>query len=180
MTHFRQSQANRLRNGLYVWVIHLVHIMLDLLPSPVRAAIWRLLLGTCGKRLLIDHRVYFKYPWLVHLGDDVSINRGVSFFPGMLCKAAISIGNGVRIAPNVGLYAAGHDPDDPELKDIASPITVGDEAWLGAGCILLPGSQIGAGAVVAAGAVVRGEVPAGAIVAGVPARVIRMRAAGAA
>ena len=175
MTSSRQLQVNRVRNGLYVWVIQIVHVVLDLLPSPLRAAVWRLLLGKCGRRLMIDHRVYFKYPWLIKIGDDVSINRGASFFPGMLCKAVISIGNGVRIAPNVGLYAAGHDADDPELKDIASPITVGDGAWLGAGCILLPGSRIGAGAVVAAGAVVHGEVPAGSIVAGVPARVIRMR-----
>lgn len=175
MTHSRQLRAKRLRNGMYVWVIHLVHVLLDLLPSIIRAAAWRPLLGSCGKRLMIDHRVYFKYPWLIHLGDDVSINRGASFFPGMLCKSEITIGNGVRIAPNVSLCAAGHDPDDPHLTDIASPITVGDGAWLGAGSILLPGARIGAGAVVAAGAVVRGEVPAGAIVGGVPARLIRMR-----
>lgn len=175
MIQSRQLQAKRLRNGLYVWVIHLLHVLLDLLPSPVRAAAWRPLLGACGKRLMVDHRVYFKYPWLISIGDDVSINRGASFFPGMLCKARITIGNGVRIAPNVSLCAAGHDPDDPNLADIASPITVGDGAWLGAGCTLLPGACIGPGAVVAAGAVVRGEVPAGAIVAGVPARLVRMR-----
>jgi maltose O-acetyltransferase len=176
MTGPRQQRANRLRNGLYVWVMHLVHALLDLLPSPLRVMAWRPLLGACGKRLMIDHRVYFKYPWLVRLGDDVSINRGAAFFPGMLRRAEITIGNWVRIAPNVSFYAAGHDPDDPHLADVASPITVGDGAWLGAGCILLPGARIGRGAVVAAGAVVRGEVPAGAIVAGVPARVIRMRA----
>jgi maltose O-acetyltransferase len=175
MTHSHPLRAKRLRNGLYVWVIHLVHLVLDLLPAPVRAAAWRPLLGSCGKRLMIDHRVYFKYPWLIRLGDDVSINRGASFFPGMLRKAEITIGNGVRIAPNVSLCAAGHDPDDPNLADVASPITVGDGAWLGAGCILLPGARIGPGAVVAAGAVVRGEVTAGAIVAGVPARLVRMR-----
>jgi acetyltransferase-like isoleucine patch superfamily enzyme len=175
MSHSRQLRAKRLRNGLYVWIIHVVHLVLDLLPGPIRAAAWRPLLGACGKRLMVDHRVYFKYPWLISIGDDVSINRGASFFPGMLCRATITIGNGVRIAPNVSLCAAGHDPDDPDLVDVASPIMVEDGAWLGAGCILLPGARIGPGAVVAAGAVVRGEVPAGAIVAGVPARLIRMR-----
>lgn len=175
MTPSRQLQVNRLLNGFYVWVIQIVHVVLDLLPSPARAAIWRLMLGACGKRLMIDHRVYFKYPWLVHLGDDVSINRGASFFPGLLGKASIIVGNGVRVAPNVSFCAAGHDPDDPEFGDVASSITVGDGAWLGAGCILLPGANIGEGAVVAAGAVVRGKVPANAIVGGVPARMIRMR-----
>lgn len=168
-------RRKRLLNGLYTWGIHLLHLVLDLLPAVLRGVLWGPLLGSCGKGLLVDHRVYFKYPWLVEIGDDVSINRGAEFYPGMVHRARIHIGSGVRIAPNVRLHAAGHDPDDPALSDTAAPITVGDGAWLGAASIILPGVTIGAGAIVAAGAVVNSDVAAYSVVGGVPAKFIRMR-----
>lgn len=172
--------ATRLRrkrfvNGLYVWGIHWLHLLLDLLPAPLRGVLWRPFLGKCGRGVLIDHKVYFKYPWLIELGDDSSINRGVEFYPGMMQRARITVGSNVRIAPNVRLHAAGHDPDQPELTDSAADIVIGDHAWLGAAAVILPGVRIGKRAIVAAGAVVAGHVPDRAIVAGVPARIIRMR-----
>jgi acetyltransferase-like isoleucine patch superfamily enzyme len=56
---------------------------------------------------------------------------------------------------------------------IAAPIRVGDGVWIGARAILLPGVTVGAGAIVAAGAVVTRDVPADTLVAGVPAQVKR-------
>jgi acetyltransferase-like isoleucine patch superfamily enzyme len=171
-------RMKRLANGAYVWLIHLLHLALDLLPGPVRTLAWRVFLGHCGRGVMIDHHVYFKYPWLVHIGDDVGINRGVEFYPGKTQRAEIHIGNRVRIAPNVRLHAAGHDPDHPDLADIAAPIDVADDAWIGAAAVILPGVHIGHGAVIAAGAVVSRNVDPLAIVAGVPARFVRSRKAG--
>jgi maltose O-acetyltransferase len=165
----------RFLNGIYVWVIHCLHLILDLLPAFLRTLIWRPFLGKCGRGVLIDHRVYFKFPWLVELGDDVSVNRGAEFYPGLVEHARIRVGSNVRIAPNVRLHAAGHDPEHPDLIEMAADILIQDGAWLGAGCLVLPGVTIGNGAIVAAGAVVTVDVPAGSIVAGVPARIIRMR-----
>lgn len=173
--HTGGVRRKRLLNGLYIWAIHWLHLALDLLPAPLRGLLWRPFLGRCGHGVMIDHKVYFKYPWLVELADDISINRGVEFYPGMMQKARICIGSGVRIAPNVRLHAAGHDPNDFLLRDTAADIVVCDHAWLGAASLILAGVQIGEHAVVAAGAVVTGNVPDGAIVAGVPARVIRVR-----
>lgn len=173
--HTTSVRRKRLLNGLYTWCMHWLHLVLDLFPAPLRSLLWRPFLGKCGRGVLIDHKVYFKYPWLVELGDDISLNRGVEFYPGMVQKACIRIGSDVRIAPNVRLHAAGHDPNDPLLQESAADIVVGDHAWLGAAAVILPGVRIGERAVVAAGAVVTNDVPDGAIVAGVPARILRMR-----
>jgi galactoside O-acetyltransferase len=65
----------------------------------------------------------------------------------------------------------------PEVRDrlmVHAPVEVDDDVWLGAGAVVLPGVHIGRGAVVGAGAVVTRDVPPFSIVAGVPARVVRM------
>lgn len=175
----RDSPANlrrkRLLNGIYTWCIYLLHLILDLLPTPLRTLLWRPVLGKCGRGTVIDHRVYFKYPWLVNIGKDVSINHGAEFYPGMVEYAEIHVGNRVRIAPNARLHAAGHNPDHPTLAETAESIHIDDDVWIGAAAIILPGVRIGRGAIVAAGAVVSRDVAPMSIVAGVPARFIRQR-----
>lgn len=168
-------RSKRLKNGLYIWVLHLLHLFADLLPAFARGWMWRPLLEQCGRGVMIDHKVYFKYPWLVSLGDDVSVNRGVEFYPGVMQHATIRVGNRVRLAPNARIHAAGHDPDDPQLADSAEPICIEDDAWIGASAIVLPGVIIGRGAIVAAGSVVTRNVDPWTIVAGAPARTIRRR-----
>ena len=65
----------------------------------------------------------------------------------------------------------GLPPDRRHVHNIA-PIVIGKDVWIGSGAILLPGVHVGDGAVVAAGSVVREDVPPRTVVAGVPARII--------
>jgi maltose O-acetyltransferase len=89
--------------------------------------------------------------------------------------AVVTIGDDVQIGPNVQLLTPSH-PLDAELRrakwESAAPITIGDNAWLGGGAVVLPGVTVGEDAVVGAGAVVTHDVPAGAVVVGNPARPI--------
>jgi acetyltransferase-like isoleucine patch superfamily enzyme len=88
---------------------------------------------------------------------------------------AIDISDQVMIASKVNLVTAGHpvEPDKRRAYITAEPITIGTNVWIGAAATILPGVNIGADAVVAAGAVVTHDVPPASLVAGVPATVIR-------
>ena len=91
--------------------------------------------------------------------------------------APITIGAFVSFGPQVMLITAAHQIGEPacRLGPLESkPIHVGNGAWLGARCTILPGITIGDGAIVAAGAVVTKDVPPNTLVGGVPARPIRL------
>jgi len=112
----------------------------------------------------------------IEIADGVYINYGT----------LISAQERVRIGANVmvGNYSIIADTDIPGIAEPAGaptvearPVEIGDGAWLAARVTVLPGARIGAGAVIAAGSVVAGEIPAGAVAGGIPARVLRQSAA---
>jgi acetyltransferase-like isoleucine patch superfamily enzyme len=183
MPSFEQSlwtrpRLKRLINHAYVDLIQALHIVLGVCPWFVRNAVWRLLLKECGSGVFFDHQVYVKFPRLVCIGRDVSVNRGTEFYGGLRGRNRIRIGSNVRIAPNVRFHAAGHDPDHPDYADSGGDIVVEDDCWIGAGALVLQGVTIGHGSVVAAGSVVIHDIPPNSIAGGVPARVLRSREAG--
>ena len=116
-------------------------------------------------------------------GGEIVIGADTHLHPRCIltaAKASIRIGSDVQIAANCALYPYDHGTlaNVPIMKQplqSKGDIVIGDGAWLGTGVIVLSGVRIGAGAVVAAGAVVTQDVPDGAVVAGVPARLLRMR-----
>lgn len=88
------------------------------------------------------------------------------------------IGNHVAIAAHTVITTQGHPVNLPRFvatKVILTeaPVVIEDEVWIGSGAIILPGTRIGYGSVVAAGAVVTRDVPPHVVVGGVPARIIR-------
>jgi len=116
-------------------------------------------------------------------GGFITMGNDSSIHPRCQLNAYVSpiqIGNNVMIAPNCGLYTYDHcvKPDEPiRLQPLQSKggIIIDDDVWLAFGVIVLSGVHIGRGAVVGAGSVVTKDIPDGAIVAGVPARVIKLR-----
>ena len=106
------------------------------------------------------------------LGARCFVNIGCLFD----LTAPITLGNLVHVGCRVQMITSGHVTDDPGHRagdPFGRPIVVGDGAWLGAGCLVLPGVRVGAGAIVAAGAVVAADVAAHTAVGGVPAKAIR-------
>ena len=80
------------------------------------------------------------------------------------------------VAPNVGIYTAGH-PLDVKLRnsglEYALPVKIGDNVWIGAGVSILPGVEIGNNTVIGAGSVVTRNIPSGVLAFGNPCRVVR-------
>jgi galactoside O-acetyltransferase len=114
----------------------------------------------------------------VVLGSRVSINRNshVSAADG----GSVSIGNDVLIAQNVVIRASNHrfDRIDLPIKSqghAPGKITIGDDVWICANCVITSNVDIGSHSIIAAGAVVTTNVPPYSIVAGVPAKIIRSR-----
>jgi maltose O-acetyltransferase len=91
----------------------------------------------------------------------------------ILDVVAVTIGAGTQIGPAVQIYTADH-PRDAALRktgvEFGRPVSIGRNAWIGGGAILLPGTTIGDDAIVGAGSVVTRDVAAGAMVHGNPAR----------
>jgi acetyltransferase-like isoleucine patch superfamily enzyme len=172
---YRHHLAKLTANHAYVYLIHLVHVVLDLMPWFVRNFCLRALLARAGRSVYFDHRVYIKFPWLVEIGDRASINRGVEFYPDFFGGHRIVLGRNVRVGPNARFHAAGHDIADAAYRHTGGTIRVGDDVWIGAGALLLPGVTVGDRSVIGAGSVVTRDVPADAVAVGVPARVVRRR-----
>lgn len=88
----------------------------------------------------------------------------------------VTFGSRVICGPNVQIYAGTHSTDVCERQkglERAYPISVGDDVWIGGGAVLIGPCTIGNGTTIAAGAVVRGDIPPNVVVGGVPARIIK-------
>ncbi|MCC7299628.1 MAG: acyltransferase [Verrucomicrobia bacterium] len=90
-------------------------------------------------------------------------------------RGGLTIGKNVNLSSEVMIWTAQHDYRDPMFGTVFKPVFVGDYAWLGPRCIILPGVSIGEGAVVAAGAVVSKDVEPYTVVGGIPAKKIADR-----
>lgn len=97
---------------------------------------------------------------------------------GIVAHESIEIGDDVWFGMDIYVTDANHgyrDPDTPIGRQLGphEPVRIGSGTWIGHGSVVLPGTTIGRNVVVAAGSVVRGDIPDHAVIAGVPAKVIR-------
>ena len=130
----------------------------------------------CGRDVNIRPGVYFGNGSHISIGDRSMIGED-----SIVSSAdAVTIGNDVMMGPQVLIYTANHGMARGipmrEQPSTTAPVRIGNDVWIGARAIILPGVTIADGSVVAAGAVVTTDVPDYSIVAGVPARVVRQRA----
>lgn len=166
----------------------------------LRRLFYRPRFAACGPRLSIGEHSDICCPENVRLGDGIYLDRGFVLHAcdrasvvigdnfganGNVrliadCGGRIEIGDKVIVGPNVVIRAADHAMDRTDIAireqgHAAGTIVIGNDVWIAANVVVLKDARIGDHAVIGAGSVVTGEIPAYAIAAGAPARVIRYR-----
>jgi maltose O-acetyltransferase len=132
----------------------------------------RELFGRIGEDAVIEPPFHCDY------GENIAVGARFYAYAGcvFLDCAAITFGDRVLLGPGVHVYAATH-PLDAETRrrglELAAPVTIGDDVWIGGAAIVLPGVSIGDCAVIGAGSVVTHDVPADVVAAGNPCRPVR-------
>jgi maltose O-acetyltransferase len=150
---------------------------LNALPPSASAAdrdvALREVLGHVGEQAYIEPPFFCDYGVNIRLGRAAYLNTGCV----VLDCGLVTIGDQVKFGPCVQVYAA-HHPIDPtarrtDPRELASPITIGNNVWVGGGTVILPNVTIGDDTVIGAGSVVTKSLPARVVAVGNPCRVIR-------
>lgn len=137
-----------------------------------RQQIMEQLLGKTGRNLDIQAPFFCDYGVHIYLGDNVFMN----FNCIILDCAEVYIGNNVMFGPNVQVYTAYHPllaMERIQGPELAAPITIKDNVWVGGGAIICKGVSIGENATIGAGSVVTRDIPSNVFAAGNPCKVIR-------
>jgi putative colanic acid biosynthesis acetyltransferase WcaF len=144
--------------------------------SPKRLFRWRnFLLRTLGARIgpnsVVESTVQIVHPWLLEIGDWSHVGAAANLYN----LGPVTIGDHTVLSQGVYVCAGTHDYTKPNLPLLRPPIRIGSGVWVAAEAFIGPGVTVGDNAVVGARAVVAKDVPAGAVVAGNPAVVVKQR-----
>jgi acetyltransferase-like isoleucine patch superfamily enzyme len=177
----------------WAWALRAVQRLLRLLPGGMLDLLWTwsdLLPGMaglglrycvaavraaeCGENVYVGPGVEIRGWAGLRLGSNVSIHRGCY----VDAAGGITLGDDVSVAHQTSILSFEHTWDDASIPIRDNPtrlsaVEIGNDVWIGCGCRILAGTRVGDRCVVAAGAVTRGRIPAGALVGGVPARVLK-------
>lgn len=142
------------------------------MPSdPLLPELWGDFLGLDGHltaSISLLHPMQIDFGRRIHIAPNVLINHSFT----AMSIGGITIGEGTFIGPNVTIVTDNHRLDDITILS-CHPTHIGRGVWIGAGACVMPHVTVGDESVIAGGAVVTKDVPLRAVVAGVPARVIR-------
>ncbi|MDR0348987.1 MAG: sugar O-acetyltransferase [Tannerella sp.] len=137
-----------------------------------RNQIIKQLFGKTGATFLIEQPFYCDYGYNIEIGENFYANVNCVILDG----AGVTFGNNVLIAPGCGFYTAGH-PLDVEQRckglEYARPITIGNNVWIGAQSVILPGVTVGDNSIIGAGSVVTHNIPPHVVAAGNPCRILK-------
>ncbi len=139
---------------------------------PKRMALLKEILAEVGENCYVEPPLHANWGCHTHFGNNVYANFNLT----LVDDTDIYVGDSVLFGPNVVVAVAGH-PVDPDLRRKVAqfnlPVHIGNNVWIGAGAIILPGIAIGDNSVIGAGSVVTKDIPANVVAVGNPCRVLR-------
>ncbi len=161
------------------FLVYLTNHVVNRVPSHVLRRTWYRAMGLSigpDTSIHLGCRLLFFGPGQlrrnqVRIGANSIVNRDCV----LDCRGPLTIGDNVSISAEVAILTASHRWQEPGFEPEFAPVVIDDYAWIGTRATVLPGTRVGRGAVVSAGAVRGGDIPPLAVVSGVPARVIGTR-----
>ena len=136
-----------------------------------RAALLRLFGAKVGRNVVLRRTSQVFYPWLFTMGDNSVLGDRAEIYN----LGPITVGQRVTVSQQAYVCAGSHDYTDPTMPLIVSPVVLGDDSWICTRAFVSPGVTVGAGAIIAAMAVVTRDVAPWTIVAGNPAKFVKGR-----
>lgn len=130
------------------------------------------LLGKTGDNCTIEQPLFCTYGYNTTVGDNFFLNVNCK----LMDSGKITIGNNVFIAPNVCLITEEHAMNVEQRLaglEYTYPVNIGDNVWICAGVVVMPGVTIGANSVIGAGSIVTKNIPSYSLAVGNPCKVIR-------
>ena len=173
---FKRARRSICRRLYYGFGIKLKSSVQSHRAQKIRYWLGRRFVENCGKEVNFEHGARFN--------PELSIGDYSGIGVNCLVSGRTYIGNHVMMGPDCIMYSYSHAHDridipmDQQGFEEPTPIHIGDDVWIGARVIVLPGVNIGSHCIIGAGSVVTKDVPDYAIVGGVPAKVIRYRTEG--
>lgn len=142
------------------------------LEQEKRATLLKEFFAEVGENCYVEPPLRANWGRNTHLGNNVYANFNLT----LVDDTDIFIGDSVMFGPNVTVATAGH-PIDPELRRRVGqyniPVRIGNNVWIGANAVILPGVTIGDNTVIGAGSIVTRDLPANVVAVGNPCRVLR-------
>lgn len=143
-------------------------------PSDIKLkkSVMKKILGKTKDNFIIEQPFMCDYGYNIEIGENFYANHNLI----ILDANKVIIGDNVFIAPNCGLYTAGHPLDAEERNkglEYAKPIQIGNNVWIGGNVVVLPGVKIGDNCVIGAGSIVNKDIPSNTVAVGNPCRVIK-------
>ncbi len=130
---------------------------------------------SCGEKVIIKQKCYFGSGKGLSIGDRAQLGHNARIDQEVKIGRDVVMGPDVVIMTNAHAFESLEIPINQQGNVPCRAVVIGNDVWLGTRVIILPGVVIGDQAVIGAGSVVTKDVPKGAIVAGNPAKLIRMR-----
>ncbi len=140
--------------------------------NETRIKLLKELFGKTGENFLIEPTFYCDYGYNIEIGENFYSNHNLV----ILDPAKVIFGKNVFVGPNCGFYTAIHPITAEERNEgieLAKPISIGDNVWIGGGVTVLPGVSIGNNCVIGAGSVVTKNIPSGVVAVGNPCKEIK-------
>ena len=130
------------------------------------------IINDIGKNFRIEQPFHCDLGYNIHIGDNFYSNYNLVILDG----ADVNIGNNVFIAPDCGIYTAGHPINVKQRNsglEYAKSVNIGNNVWIGGGVKIMPGVTIGDNVVIGGGSVVVKDIPSNVIAVGNPCKVIK-------